>query len=97
MQPTANSAAEHRVNATIELISPSIDYGDTLLSENVRTHIPKSIIIQHRLFEVFVRILGGMGRSWFLVGVRLAVTRTECWGTRKSAHNMTKQLPVTDD
>jgi len=36
-----------------------------------------------------------MGRSWFLVGLRLAVTRTECCGTRKSAHKMNKQLLVT--
>ena len=72
--------------------SPSIDCGDTLLPENVRTHIPKGIIIERRLFEVFVRILGGMGCSWFLVGVRLAVTRTERCGTRKSAHKMNKQL-----
>lgn len=53
---------------------------------------PKGIIIERRLFEVFVRILGGMGRSWFVVGVRLAVTRTECWGTRKSARKVNKQL-----
>ena len=85
-------AADFNVSLLIDGILLQLICGDTLLSENVRTHIPKGIIIERRLLEGFVRILGGMGRSWFLVGVRLAVTRTERCGTRKSAHKMNKQL-----